>query len=109
MKNVIAIILVLALYDATAEEIKVHRMERTAGYTLRYDLKTSLDEKVVLDCQSFVQGLLFGPLGEGVVMLQEWECQELMVDMKKSVHQFKKHCLDIDQDRNVLDSQKTCQ
>lgn len=109
MKSVFAMILLLALYDASAVEIKVKRMHRTPGYSERYDLKTSLDEKVVLDCQSFIQGLLFGPVGEGVVMLQEWECQELLGDMKKSLQSFKHHCMDVDLDRSVLDTQHTCQ
>jgi len=108
MKTLVAMILILALYDASALEIKVKRMNRTPGYSQRYDLKTSLDEKVVLDCQSFVQGLLFGPIGEGLIMLQEWECQELMGDMKKSVHGLKQHCLEIDFDRSILDNQQTC-
>jgi hypothetical protein len=109
MKTIFAMILVFALYDASASEFKVQRMQKTSGYTGRFDLKTSLEEKVVLDCQSFVQGLFFGPLGEGVIMLQEWECAELMNDMKQSIHKFKKHCIDVDHDRGVLDSQHTCQ
>lgn len=109
MKMIFSIILLLALFDATALEIKVNRMQKASGYYAKFDLKTSLDEKVVLDCQSFIQGLFFGPLGEGVIMLQEWECTELMNDMKQSVYAFKKHCLEVDFDRSILDSQKTCQ
>jgi hypothetical protein len=108
MKTVFAMILMLALYDASAVEFKVKRMNREAGYEARYELKTTLNEKVVLDCQSFIQGLLFGELGEGVIMLQEWECQELLGDMKKSLHSFKRHCLEVDLDRSVLDTQQTC-
>ncbi len=108
MKTVIAMILMFALYDASAVEIKVNRMKRVPGYSERYDLKTSLDEKIVLDCQSFIQGLLFGPLGEGVIMLQEWECQELQPEMKKSFRSLKKHCLEVDFDRSVLDTQQAC-
>lgn len=108
MKTIAAMILLLALFDASALEIKVNRMKRADGYYAKYDLKTSLDEKVVLDCQSFIQGLFFGPVGEGVVMLQEWECAELMNDMQQSVHKFKKHCLEVDFDRSTLDSQHTC-
>ncbi len=108
MKTIVAMILMLALYDASALEIKVNRMHRASGYTARFDLKTSSDQKVVLDCQSFVQGLFFGPVGEGVIMLQEWECEELMTDMKQSIHKFKDHCLEVDFDRSVLDAQKTC-
>jgi hypothetical protein len=108
MKTIVAMILLLSLFDASALEIKVNRMQRVSGYYGRFDLKTSLEEKVVLDCQSFIQGLFFGPVGENVIMLQEWECAELMNDMKQSVHKFKKHCLEIDFDRSVLDTQKTC-
>jgi hypothetical protein len=108
MKTIVAMILLFTLFEASALDIKVNRMQRESGYYARFDLKTSLDEKVVLDCQSFVQGLFFGPIGEGVIMLQEWECAELMNDMKQSVRRFKKHCLEVDQDRSVLDSQHTC-
>lgn len=108
MKTVIAMILMLALYDAKATELVVKKMKRSEGYSERYDLKTSMDEKVVLDCQSFIQGLLFGENGENAILLQEWECDELIVDMKKSFSQFKKHCLEVDVERSVLDSQHTC-
>lgn len=108
MKTVIAAILILAIYDVSALEIQVKRMNRTPGYSERFDLNTTLDEKVVLDCQSFIQGLLFGQTGESVVMLQEWECDELIVDMKKSMSRMKKHCLEVDRDRSVMDSQHTC-
>jgi hypothetical protein len=108
MKTVFMLILAFALFDATAIEIEVSRMKKVAGYTDRYDLRTSLDEKVVLDCQSFIQGLLFGPLGDSAIMLEEWQCDELTQEMKKSFNQFKKHCLEIDRERAVLDSQQTC-
>lgn len=108
MKTVFAMILMLALYEASAAEVVVNKMTRAEGYSDRYDLKTSLDEKVVLDCQSFIQGLLFGENGDSAVMLQEWECDELIVDMKKSLSKRKTHCLEVDVERSVLDSQHTC-
>jgi hypothetical protein len=109
MKTIFAMILVFTLYEATAVEIKVSRMNRSPGYSERYDLRTNHSDKVALDCQSFIQGLLFGPVGDSVIMLQEWECQELMGDMKKSFSTLKKHCLEVDQERNVMDSHHTCQ
>ena len=108
MKAILALILVLALYDASALDLKVSRMKREQGYAERYNLVTNLDHKVVLDCQSFIQGLLFGPLGESAVMLEEWECDELTQDMKKSMSKFKQHCVVIDPDRGVVDSHQTC-
>jgi len=108
MKTIVLMILMLALYDASAEEVKVTRMSRVSGYTERFELKTSIDEKVMLDCQSFIQGILMGPMGETAIMLQEWECEELMHDMKKSLQKRQPHCLEIDFDRNIMDTQGTC-
>ena len=108
MKTVFMLILAFALFDATALEIQVSRMKKVAGYSDRYDLRTSLDEKVVLDCQSFIQGLIFGALGESAIMLEEWQCDELTQEMKKSLNQFKRHCLEVDRERAVLDSQHSC-
>lgn len=108
MKTIAAMILMFALYDASAVEVKVTRMSRESGYSERFELKTSMDEKVVLDCQSFIQGILVGPVGESAIMLQEWECEELMHDMKKSLQKLKAHCIEIDFERNVMDAQGTC-
>lgn len=108
MKTVFAFILFLALYDAQALEIQVEKMTLSEGFNERWELTTQVDDKIVLDCQSFIQGLLFGPVGDNGIMLQEWECDELKTDMAKSLKKSKKHCLEVDLDRNVLDSQATC-
>lgn len=109
MKTVFAMILMMALYDASAMEIKVSRLSRSQGYERRYDLKTDYNQKIVVDCQSFIQGVLFGPLGENAIMLQEWECDELVQDMKSSHNHLKKHCLEVDLEQSLLVSQQTCQ
>lgn len=109
MKTVFAMILMMALYDASATEIKVSSMKRSQGYDRRYDLTTNFDQKLTVDCQSFIQGLLFGPLGESAIMLQEWECDELVQDMKSSHLHFKKHCIEVDLEESLLVSQQTCQ
>lgn len=109
MKTIFAMILMMALYDASAAAIKVSSMKRTQGYDRRYDLKTNFDQKLTVDCQSFIQGLLFGPLGENAIMLQEWECDELVQDMKSSFSHLKKHCLEVDLEESLLVSQQTCQ
>lgn len=109
MKSVIALILVLNLIDAFALEVQVTGMNSTPEYEARFDLVSPHPQKVVLDCQSFVQGLFFGPIGEEeIIMLEEWECAELMGDMKKTIDQKEKHCLEVDFDRSVLDQQKPC-
>ena len=108
MKTIVVMILMLALYDVSATEVKVSRMSRVSGYSERFELKTSINEKLTLDCQSFIQGILMGPMGESAILLQEWECEELMHDMKNSLQRRKPHCLELDFDRNVMDSQATC-
>ena len=109
MKMVFAMILMMALYDASAVEIKVSRMNRTQGYSERFELKTTFDEKITLDCQSFIQGLLFGANGENAIMLDEMECDELIQDMKSSHLHLKKHCLEVDMEQSLLVAQQTCQ
>ena len=109
MKTIFAMILMMALYDASAMEIKVSKMGRSQGYDRRYEIKSNFDQKLAVDCQSFVQGILIGPLGETAIMLQEWECEELVQDMKTSLRQFKKHCLEVDLEQSLLVSQQTCQ
>ena len=109
MKSVIALILVLNLIDAFALEVQVSGMNNIEDFESRFDLVSPHPHKVVLDCQSFVQGLFFGPIGEEeIIMLEEWECLELMGDMKKTIDQKEKHCLEVDFDRSVLDQQKPC-
>jgi hypothetical protein len=109
MKKLTVLIFLLGLLDVSAIEIQVSDMQRTTELEGRFDLLTSRPEKVVLDCQSFLQGLFFGPVGEEtVVLLEEWECEQLMVDMKISTDQKQKHCLEIDFDRLLLEQQRSC-
>jgi hypothetical protein len=109
MKTIFAMILMMALYDASAVEIKVSKMSRSQGYDRRYDIKSNFGQKLTVDCQSFIQGVLIGPLGENAIMLPEWECEELVQDMKSSFNHLKKHCLEIDLEESLLVSQQTCQ
>ena len=109
MKLSLTVVFLTLLNSAFAFEIKVSRMKKSAGYSERYELKSTHTEKVVLDCQSFVQGLLFGPFGETALMLQEWECDDLVTELKKSHRSFRSHCLEVDLEGSVLVSHQTCQ
>lgn len=108
MKMVFAMILVMALYDAQAFEVRVSRMTKIPGYSERFHLKNTINIQAALDCQSFVQGLEFGGPGESVIMLAEWECDELMAAMKFSHSHLKKHCLEINSENSVLERHGTC-
>ncbi len=109
MKTLFALILLASLIEARADEVRVSRMDVTDGYDARYDLKTSLNEKVVLDCQSFVQGLLLGEVGESVILMEESECQQLMGDMGSSFYNSKQHCLELNFQDSVMVKQETCE
>ncbi len=110
MKSLIALLLVLIMWDSFAEEIKVTKMNRSNGFHSRFDLKSNLSEKLVLDCQSFLQGLMFGekPQTQDMILLADWECEQLMTDMKKSTSSFSKHCLEVDYQTMSLISHSSC-
>ena len=108
MKLGLTIVFLTLMNAASAYEIRVSRMKKSEGYSERYDLQSSHSENVVLDCQSFVQGLLFGPVGETALMLQEWECGDLINEMKKSHRSLQGHCLQVDLEHSVLESHEAC-
>lgn len=99
MKFVIGLILVLCFFDVHAVEVKVKKMSLESGFHHRHNLKTSFPEKMVLDCQSFVQGLTVGEYpGETFFMLEPDECEALQDRMKSSLSKFQKHCLDLEEE-----------
>lgn len=108
MKMLTMIVLFFSLFEAHALEFSVSEMKRSPGFDERYDLQTTLSEELALDCQSFIQGLLFGPSGESAIMMQEWECDELVLEIEKSQGQAKSHCLVVDEVRGTLVKHETC-
>ena len=107
MKKVLLLICCLFSLQLSAFELKVSKMNKT-DLPLKWNLETNIEEKVTLDCQSFIQGILFGQFGEDAIMLNVWECDELKEGMKKSLGKRKQHCLVIDTDRNLIESHQTC-
>jgi len=107
MKKVLLLICCLFSLQLSAFELRVSKMNKT-HLPLKWSLETNMDEKISLDCQSFIQGLLFGVYEEDAIMLNEWECDELKEGMKKSLGKKKHHCIVIDTDRNLIESQQTC-
>lgn len=97
MKLFTLLVLALSLSMAHAEEIKVSGMKVVSGMDRSFTLKTNFNEKVVLDCQSFIQGLTFGE-GEAsaLYMLGADECESLYINMNNSLKKNKKHCIEID-------------
>lgn len=84
---------------AYAAEIKVKKMTQDRELERSYILKTNLKEKVVLDCQSFIQGLRIGEYEEAVTfMLDQEDCDSLQSRVRGSLRKFQNHCIDVEGD-----------
>ncbi len=95
----IALILTTLLLSAgaLADEIRVKKMTKDATLERSFILQTNLTEKVVIDCQSFIQGLRIGEGGNALVYLMDPEdCEELQGRMRTSLRKFRHHCMDVD-------------
>jgi hypothetical protein len=106
MKYVIGLIMALCFFDAGASEIKVSKMTTVSGMNYKFQLKTSLQEKVILDCQSFVQGLT---IGEGsspsFFLIEPEDCEAITERMQSSLKKHEMHCLDVE---DTIRSDYTC-
>jgi hypothetical protein len=92
-----ALFLILFSFPALADIVKVSHMSNEPGMRQSFILKTQLEEKVTLDCQSFMNGIYIGPRDGGLFfMLDASECESLYNNIKSSLGKFKKHCIDIE-------------
>lgn len=83
---------------AFAEEIRVSKMSVQAEMDRSFTLKSSHPYPVILDCQSFIQGLhVKSKDSEEFYMLEPYECEDLHSRINSSLWKFQKHCLDVDQ------------
>ncbi len=91
--------MILFMSQTHAEVIKVKRMVGERDLERSYVLKTNLNQKIVLDCQSFIQGLRFGEFEEArTVIMDSDECEALQKRIRASLIRLQKHCVDVDQD-----------
>lgn len=80
---------------------RIQEASRVDGFDYAYDVKTILPkEHLVLDCQSFIQGLHIYWDGEaaGGVLLSEMECQYIAYHMFTTLGQDQDLCLKINPD-----------
>jgi hypothetical protein len=98
MKTILFMMFTVLSLSAPALEVKISRMKVLPGLERSFLLETSLSERVVLDCQSFLQGLFVGQgEQEFYIMLEPYECEELSSRMKKTLRKRQKHCLDLEE------------
>lgn len=99
MKRLLSVILLASCLSALATEIKVNKMLRDGDMDRSFVLKTNLPEKVVIDCQSFIQGLRIGEYEAAhVYMMDPDECEGLQSRVRSSLKKSRHHCIDAEDD-----------
>jgi hypothetical protein len=84
---------------ACAMNIKVHGYEQEPHIERSILLRTNLEQKVALDCQSFINGLRIGEFDDAsYFMMDPNECDYLLERIKKSVREKRNHCLEVESD-----------
>lgn len=92
MKAFLALLLSAHVFST---EIQVSRMKKRPGLDHAFTLKTNIDQEVVLDCQSFLQGITIGGQENFYLMLEPEECADLEDRISASLRHLRHHCLDI--------------
>lgn len=99
MKSLLTSVLLFTSILSFAGEIRVKKMTRDGELERSFVLTTNLSEAVVLDCQSFIQGLRVGEFEAAYTyLLEPWECEELQKRVKSSLRKFQHHCIDVEDD-----------
>jgi hypothetical protein len=105
MKSFLGILFLIA-FTATADEIRVSRMMKDGPLERSFVLKTNIQNKVVIDCQSFIQGLRIGEYEQAInYLLDPEECEGLQTRIRSSLRKGHFHCIDLDQD---IRSDRSC-
>lgn len=101
-----ALLILLVSFPLLADVLKVSSMKGEPHMDRSFFLRTQLQDKVLLDCQSFLQGIYIGPRDGGAFfMLEPDECEGLYNRINGSLRKFKKHCIDIE---GAVNSDETC-
>ena len=106
MKIVLVLILVLSVLEVFANEIQVKEILPDGELERSFVLNTNLPQKVVIDCQSFIQGLRIGEYESALTyMLNPEDCEGLVIRVKSSLNNSKNHCIQVEED---IQSDYTC-
>jgi hypothetical protein len=99
MKHMIILLIICATIPAVSEEIKVSKMLPDGDMDRSFILKTNYPDTVVLDCQSFIQGLRIGEQEEAFFyMMDPQDCESMVVRVYNSLKKSQQHCIDVDQE-----------
>jgi hypothetical protein len=106
MKIILGFVLLLIIPLLNAEDIRVRKMLKDGALERSFVLKTNLTDKVVIDCQSFIQGLRIGEYEEAFTfLLDPEECEGLQNRIRGSLRKGTLHCIHVDQE---IQSDESC-
>ena len=107
---IFAIILGIFSFKTSAQvTLKVNHLKKESGFDRRFILSGDFKNQAILDCQSFIQGILTDLRGkEELIYLEPWECEEIKNRMSSSIRRRESYCLDIEKEDLVLDHYYAC-
>ena len=101
-----ALLFLLVSFPVLAEVLTVRSMKNEPQMDRSFYLRTQLEDKVLLDCQSFLQGIYIGPRNGGAFyMMEPDECAGMYQRIRGSLKKFKKHCIRIE---DAVTSDEAC-
>lgn len=97
MKYLLVMLMMTFTHNLYANVVRVKKISREPQMDRSYVLTTNLPQKVVLDCQSFIQGLRIGEYEQAqVFMMDPDECMDLQDRIRKGIRRSQDYCIDVD-------------
>lgn len=98
MKLLFILLMLLCSLISNAATIKVDDWKYHLDMERSFQLITqSVSQKVRLDCQSFLQGIMIGEYEDtALIMLDTQTCQDLSQRIQKSISRNMSHCLEVE-------------
>ncbi len=98
MKAFFTLLVLSCSFSSFAVRIKVDDWKYYLDMERSFHLITqSVEQKVRLDCQSFLQGIMIGEYEDtALIMLDTQTCQDLSQRIQKSISRNMSHCLEVE-------------
>jgi hypothetical protein len=98
MKALFTLLVLSCSLSSNAITIKVDDWKYYLDMERSFHLITqSVSQKVRLDCQSFLQGIMIGEYEDtALIMLDTQTCQDLSQRIQKSISRHSSHCLEVE-------------
>ncbi len=97
MKRFLCLIVSVSAASLFAAELRISELALEPQMDRSFVLTTSLPHRVVLDCQSFIQGLnIITEDDAKLYLLEPDECEELYYRIDDSLGSSRRHCIELD-------------